>query len=84
MKSGKKFLSVSTWISIVGVMLGVGVVCFVMALHNGFSSEIRTRLLGTTSHISIFPKQSEIIEDYMPLVKKVEAIDGVVAASPFI
>lgn len=84
MKSGKKFLSVSTWISIVGVMLGVGVVCFVMALHNGFSSEIRTRLLGTTSHISIFPKQGEIIEDYMPLVKKVEAIDGVVAASPFI
>ncbi len=84
MKSGKKFLSVSTWISIVGVMLGVGVVCFVMALHNGFSSEIRTRLLGTTSHISIFPKQSGIIEDYMPLVKKVESIDGVVAASPFI
>lgn len=84
MKSGKKFLSVSTWISIVGVMLGVGVVCFVMSLHNGFESEIRSRLLGTTSHISIFPKQSGIIEDYMPLVEQVEAIDGVIAASPFI
>ncbi len=84
MRSGKRFLSVSTWISIVGVMLGVGVVCFVMALHNGFESEIRSRLLGTTSHISIFPKQSGIIEDYLPLVKKVEAVDGVIAASPFI
>ena len=84
MKSGKKFLSLSTWISIIGVMLGVGVVCFVMALHNGFESEIRTRLLGTTSHISIFPKHNGIIEDYMPLVEKVENIDGVVAASPFI
>ena len=85
MKSGKKFLSLSTWISIIGVMLGVGVVCFVMALHNGFESEIRTRLLGTTSHISIFPKHNNgIIEDYMPLVEKVEKIDGVVAASPFI
>jgi len=84
MKSGKKFLSISTWISIVGVMLGVGVVCFVMALHNGFESEIRSRLLGTTSHISIFPKQSGIIEDYLPIIEKVEKIDGVVAASPFI
>ncbi len=65
-------------------MLGVGVVCFVMALHNGFESEIRSRLLGTTSHISIFPKQTGIIEDYMPLVKQVEEIDGVIAASPFI
>ena len=85
MKSGKKFLSVSTWISIIGVLLGVGVVCFVMSLHNGFESEIRTRLLGTTSHISIFPKNSEgIIVDYQPLIKKVEQLDGVVAASPFI
>ncbi len=84
MKSGKKFLSISTWISIIGVMLGVGVVCFVMALHNGFESEIRTRLLGTTSHISIFPIQTGIIEDYMPIVEKVEKIDGVIAASPFI
>ena len=85
LKSGKKFLSVSTWISIIGVVLGVGVVCFVMSLHNGFESEIRTRLLGTTSHISIFSTSSEgLITDYMPLVEKVEQVDGVVAASPFI
>ena len=68
----------------IGVILGVGVVCFVMSLHNGFESEIRARLLGTTSHISIFPLGDKLIEDYMPLVEKVEKMDGVVAASPFI
>lgn len=67
-----------------GVTLGVAVVCFVMSMHNGFETEIRTRLLGTTSHISIFPLRGGVIEDYDELVEWVEQIDGVVAASPFI
>ncbi|MEA3296666.1 MAG: ABC transporter permease [candidate division Zixibacteria bacterium] len=84
MKSGQFFVSVSTWITALGVMLGVGVVCFVMSLHNGFATEIRTRLLGTTSHISIFPLQGELITEYDELIKQLEQIDGVIAASPFI
>ena len=57
--SGRYFVAVSTWITIVGVMLGVAVVCFVMSMHNG-------------------------IEDYRELVQKIESIDGVLAASPFV
>lgn len=82
--SGRFFVSVSTWITILGVMLGVAVVCFVMSLHNGFESEIRARLLGTTSHISVFPSGGRYIQEYDELVAKLEAMDGVVAASPFI
>ena len=55
-----------------------------MSMHNGFESEIRTRLLGTTSHISVFPLRQQFIEDYDELVDRIEAIDNVVAASPFI
>lgn len=68
----------------VGVTLGVGTVCFVMSLHNGFEREIRSRLLGTTSHITVFPLSSELIEEYDQLIEKLESVDGVVAASPFI
>jgi len=84
LKSGRFFVSVSTWITILGVTLGVAVVCFVMSMHNGFESEIRSRLLGTTSHISIFPFRGGLIEDYLPLVDSIESIEGVVAASPFV
>ncbi|MEA1980664.1 MAG: ABC transporter permease [candidate division Zixibacteria bacterium] len=84
LKSGRFFISVSTWITILGVTLGVAVVCFVMSMHNGFESEIRTRLLGTTSHISIFPLRGGLINNYDEMVKNLESIDGVVAASPFI
>ena len=82
--SGRFFVSVSTWITIIGVTVGVAAVCFVTAMHNGFESEIRSRLLGTSSHISIFPYNGSFITDYDELVKEVEKQDHVLAASPFI
>lgn len=84
LRSGRFFISVSTWITILGVTLGVAVVCFVMSLHNGFETEIRSRLLGTTSHISIFPLRGEYIDEYRAVIERIEAVDGVIAASPFI
>jgi lipoprotein-releasing system permease protein len=83
-RSGGVFTSVATWITIIGVALGVAVVCFVMSMHNGFESEIRSRLLGTTSHISVFPSTGDLISDYRGLVAQIEQVPGVVAASPFI
>ncbi len=84
LRSGRFFTSVSTWITTLGVTLGVAVVCFVMSMHNGFETELRSRLLGTTSHISIFPYGGQTIRDYDKIIEKVEAFDEVVAASPFI
>ncbi|UCD93426.1 MAG: ABC transporter permease [Candidatus Zixiibacteriota bacterium] len=84
LRSGRFFTSVSTWITTLGVTLGVAVVCFVMSMHNGFENELRVRLLGTTSHITIFPSDDMIIHDYNEVIERVESIDNVVAASPFI
>ncbi|MBN2227174.1 MAG: ABC transporter permease [candidate division Zixibacteria bacterium] len=84
LRSGRFFTSVSTWITMVGVTLGVGVVCFVMSMHNGFERELRSRLLGTTSHVTIFPRDSMTIPNYRDLIERVEDVDYVVAASPFI
>jgi lipoprotein-releasing system permease protein len=83
-RSGRFFINVSTWITIAGVTLGVATVCFVMSMHNGFEAEIRNRLLGTTSHISIFPLREPYITNYSEVIYKVEKVPGVIAASPFI
>jgi len=82
--SGRFFVSVSTWITIIGVTLGVATVCFVTSMHNGFEAEIRSRLLGTSSHISIFPYQTGYITDYREIVSELEKLDHVTAVSPFI
>lgn len=84
LRSGRFFTSVSTWITTLGVSLGVAVVCFVMSMHNGFESELRARLLGTTSHITIFPRDAMTISDYTGVIEKVGALEAVTAASPFI
>jgi len=84
LRSGRFFTSVSTWITTLGVTLGVAVVCFVMSMHNGFESELRKRLLGTTSHVTIFPKDSQTISDYQGLIQRLEKVKNVVAVSPFI
>jgi lipoprotein-releasing system permease protein len=68
----------------IGVALGVAVVCFVMSMHNGFENEIRMRLLGTTAHITVFPKNGYTIADYNDVIERVESVEDVVAASPFI
>jgi lipoprotein-releasing system permease protein len=82
--SGRFFVSISTWITIAGVTLGVATVCFVSAMHNGFEREIRSRLLGTSSHITIFPYRGGFLTDYKALVEQIEEVEHVVAASPFI
>ena len=84
LSSGRYFVAVATWITTLGVTLGVATVCFVMSMTNGFESEIRTRLIGTTSHISIFPLNTDVLDNYNDLVAKVEKIDGVTAASAFV
>jgi lipoprotein-releasing system permease protein len=83
-RSGRFFTSISTWISTLGVMLGVAVVCIVMSAHNGFESEIRNRLLGTMSNISIFSLDGDFIRNYDDIIQRVQTVPGVVAASPFI
>jgi lipoprotein-releasing system permease protein len=84
LRSGRFFTSVSTWITTIGVALGVGVVCFVMSMHNGFERELRNRLLGTTSHITVFPRDSMTIDNYQEIIDLVEQEEEVIAASPFI
>jgi lipoprotein-releasing system permease protein len=82
--SGRFFVSVSTWITMLGVTLGVATVCFVTAMHNGFEAEIRSRLLGTSSHISVFPYRGGFITQYDSLVSEIEQTEHVIAASPFV
>ncbi|MEK7775471.1 MAG: ABC transporter permease [Candidatus Zixiibacteriota bacterium] len=84
LSSGRYFVAVATWITTLGVTLGVATVCFVMSMTNGFESEIRTRLIGTTSHISFFPLYIDVLDNYNDLVAKVEKIEGVTAASAFV
>ncbi len=78
------FISLNSFFSIGGVVVGVAALIFVMSMMNGFESELRTRILGVTSHITVYPRFDKIIADPQVAMAELRQVDGVVAAAPFI
>ncbi len=83
-KKRSGFLSVFTMISIGGVLIGVAALIFVLSMMNGFEKEVRTRIIGNTAHINLFPIGPEGIRDYRNLVGKIEKLNHVIAAAPVV
>jgi lipoprotein-releasing system permease protein len=79
-----KFVSVITIISIGGVLIGVAALNFVLSMMNGFEKEVRSRIIGTTAHVSVFASYAEGIEDYQELLPKIKETKHVVEIAPFI
>lgn len=49
----KQFAAFITWVSLLGLALGVLVLTVVVSVMNGFDRELKTRILGTVPHILI-------------------------------
>ena len=79
-----KFISVITLFSVGGVFVGVAALIIVLAVMNGFESEVRTRIVGTTAHVNVLSFQDEGLEDPGALIPVIEKIEHVEAAAPFI
>lgn len=82
-RRGHAFISVISWISVAGVALGVASLIVVMGVMNGFTTDLRDKIIGMTSHAVIYSYQGKIPED-PELIAKLDAVKGVVAATPFI
>lgn len=83
-KKTNKFISVITLFSIAGVLIGVAALVIVLSMMNGFEKEIRSRIIGTTAHITVFPLHGEGLENYQELVPKILEVKEVLAVSPYI
>ncbi len=79
-----KFISLITLISVGGVLVGVAALVIVLSVMNGFETEVRSRIIGTTSHITVYSMEGGGMADYSLVIEKVEKFKDVVAASPFI
>lgn len=79
----EKFLSIISIISILGISVGVAALIVVLAVMSGFDNELRTRIIGTSSHIFIERDGGMAYPD--TLVDKVLSENkNVVGYSPFI
>lgn len=77
------FISVISLISVLGVAIGVASLIVVLGVMNGFSDNLRDKILGLNSHL-ILGSVKQTIDEYDRLIKKSLDVDGIVAATPFI
>src|SRR5512137_1907674 len=82
-KRKQVFVSIITLISIVGIFLGVAALIIVLAVMNGFETDLREKILGINSHI-ILMEYSGTMKDYGKVMQEVSGIEGVTASTPFI
>src|SRR5271155_5331944 len=83
-KRRQAFIGVITGISILGVAAGVASLIVALAVNNGFRQDLQSRLLGSTSHISLLRVESDGIRDWRPLLEKLSKQPHVETAAPAI
>lgn len=77
------FISVISLISVLGVAIGVASLIVVLGVMNGFSDNLRDKILGINAHL-ILGSTQQTIPDYARLTGKSLQSEGIVAATPFI
>ncbi len=77
------FISVIAGFSFLGIMLGVATLIIVMAVMNGFRSELLDKILGINGHLILQAVESPLT-DYREVAERVSALDGVIAAIPLV
>jgi lipoprotein-releasing system permease protein len=80
----ERFISLLTLLSIGGIALGVAVVIFVNSMMNGFETEVKARIGGTISHITVYGYGNSGIKDYDELIGEIKVTPQVEGAAPII
>ena len=81
-KRRQAVISIITVISIIGVTAGVASLVIALAVNNGFRQDLQERLLGSSSHVSLMRVENDGIQNWQPLMARLEKQPHVVAASP--
>ena len=83
-KRRHRTISLNTFVSVVGITLGVAALIGTLGIMTGFKEDLQAKILGTTSHIVVHDRTREQMADYQTLVARVQQIPHVLAATPFV
>jgi lipoprotein-releasing system permease protein len=77
------FVSVIAIFSLLGIALGVATLIIVMAVMNGFRSDLVGRILGLNGHLAVYGATANLT-DFDAAAAKVRRVPGVVSATPLV
>lgn len=83
-KRRNHFISFISLISMLGIALGVMALITVLSVMNGFSKEVRNRILGVVAHATITGAGNEGLRDWRTLASLLRHYPQVVGLAPYI
>jgi len=78
------FINVITYISILGVTIGVAALIIVLSVMNGFESEVRSRIIGFDTHIRLRTYHDQGMENPQQVMDQIRSIPHIVGMSPYV
>ena len=81
-KRSEAFITIITVISILGIAIGVMVLNIAMAVMTGFEHELRDKIVGTNSHITV-RRFTGKISNWKVVQREIEAVEGVSSVSAY-
>ena len=78
------FISFISAISMVGIALGVAALIVVLSVMNGFTKEVRDRMLAVLSHVEVSAFGGQALADWQRVAAQAGAHPSVLAAAPFV
>ena len=82
-KQKNKFVSFIAFVSIIGISLGVMVLITVLSVMNGFQKEIRSKIIGVSSHMQIVDITNRL-SNWQDVAKLVQMNKHIIALAPYI
>ncbi|MDR1947460.1 MAG: lipoprotein-releasing ABC transporter permease subunit [Desulfovibrio sp.] len=82
-RRGQAFISVISWISVAGVALGVASLIVVMGVMNGFTTDLRDKIIGMSAHAVVY-SSAPVFEEDENLEAALRSAPGITALTPFI
>lgn len=77
------FVSFISWVSMLGVCLGVAALIVILSVMNGFEGELRGRLLNLSSHATLAGSTQQL-RDWQKLSARARQVPGVIGVAPYI
>ncbi|SVE58300.1 uncharacterized protein METZ01_LOCUS511154, partial [marine metagenome] len=78
------FISVITFVAVGGVILGVAALVIILSVTNGFSGELKSRLIGMNAHVNIERYFGKPIENWQEIVNGLRQRPDRLVAAPVI
>jgi lipoprotein-releasing system permease protein len=77
------FISVISWFSLIGILLGVMALIITLAIFNGFRQQLIERILGLNGHVTVLSTAGKL-ENFDEVAERVRKVPGIVSVIPLV